>query len=106
MLPGYSPSNFEQCYLCPGNSRAAGAKNPNYDSTFCFLNDYSAVREQQPDYETKTSPNGNPNPAPRRPEEHQGKALTCLFKTLKLYFFVPRAFGAFAMLSHFLPNTT
>lgn len=34
----------EKCYLCPGNSRAGGeSQNPNYDSTFVFENDFSAL---------------------------------------------------------------
>jgi UDPglucose--hexose-1-phosphate uridylyltransferase len=32
------------CYLCPGNARANGAVNPPYDSTFVFVNDFSALR--------------------------------------------------------------
>jgi len=32
-----------ECYLCPGNSRAGGAVNPKYDSTFIFVNDYAAL---------------------------------------------------------------
>ena len=32
------------CYLCPGNSRAGGVRNPNYTSTFVFDNDYAALR--------------------------------------------------------------
>jgi UDPglucose--hexose-1-phosphate uridylyltransferase len=32
------------CYLCPGNTRANGAVNPDYDSTFVFVNDFSALR--------------------------------------------------------------
>ena len=31
------------CYLCPGNERAGGARNPNYPSTFVFDNDYPAL---------------------------------------------------------------
>lgn len=31
------------CYLCPGNSRANGVRNPRYDSTFVFINDFAAV---------------------------------------------------------------
>ncbi len=38
-LPEYDP----QCYLCPGNGRAAGDKNPEYKSTFVFDNDYPAL---------------------------------------------------------------
>jgi UDPglucose--hexose-1-phosphate uridylyltransferase len=32
-----------QCYLCPGNKRAGGATNPQYDSIFTFVNDYAAL---------------------------------------------------------------
>jgi UDPglucose--hexose-1-phosphate uridylyltransferase len=31
------------CYLCPGNTRAAGAVNPAYDGVFAFDNDYPAL---------------------------------------------------------------
>jgi UDPglucose--hexose-1-phosphate uridylyltransferase len=34
--------------LCPGNSRAAGAQNPNYESTFVFENDYAALMPATP----------------------------------------------------------
>src|SRR6266446_25929 len=37
--PGYD----ENCYLCPGNSRAGGAQNPEYASTFYFDNDFAAL---------------------------------------------------------------
>ena len=32
------------CYLCPGNSRAGGVRNPNYAETFVFENDFAALR--------------------------------------------------------------
>ena len=32
-----------ECYLCPGNRRAGGATNPEYDGVFSFVNDYSAL---------------------------------------------------------------
>ena len=38
--PAYDPT----CYLCPGNTRANGATNPRYDTTFVFVNDFSALR--------------------------------------------------------------
>jgi UDPglucose--hexose-1-phosphate uridylyltransferase len=38
--PVYDP----ECYLCPGNSRAGGVRNPNYTSTFVFENDFAALR--------------------------------------------------------------
>jgi UDPglucose--hexose-1-phosphate uridylyltransferase len=42
--PSYDPS----CYLCPGNERAGGARNPQYESTFIFDNDYPALLPQTP----------------------------------------------------------
>jgi UDPglucose--hexose-1-phosphate uridylyltransferase len=36
--PHYDP----QCYLCPGNVRANGERNPNYPATYVFTNDFSA----------------------------------------------------------------
>jgi UDPglucose--hexose-1-phosphate uridylyltransferase len=32
-----------ECYLCPGNQRARGARNPEYASTFVFDNDFPAL---------------------------------------------------------------
>ncbi|KAJ5123967.1 Galactose-1-phosphate uridyl transferase class I [Penicillium bovifimosum] len=46
-LPAHDPD----CYLCPGNKRAQGDTNPKYESTFVFVNDYSAVKEEQAAYE-------------------------------------------------------
>jgi UDPglucose--hexose-1-phosphate uridylyltransferase len=37
--PSYDPT----CYLCPGNRRASGARNPDYEDTFVFTNDYAAL---------------------------------------------------------------
>lgn len=31
------------CYLCPGNERTRGARNPSYTSTFAFDNDFPAL---------------------------------------------------------------
>jgi UDPglucose--hexose-1-phosphate uridylyltransferase len=38
--PRYDPS----CYLCPGNERAGGVRNPQYTSTFVFENDFAALK--------------------------------------------------------------
>jgi UDPglucose--hexose-1-phosphate uridylyltransferase len=38
-LPDYDPA----CYLCPGNERAGGARNPEYDATYVFTNDFPAL---------------------------------------------------------------
>ena len=31
------------CYLCPGNARAGGARNPSYTGPFAFTNDFAAL---------------------------------------------------------------
>jgi UDPglucose--hexose-1-phosphate uridylyltransferase len=38
--PTYDPT----CYLCPGNERAGGARNPKYETTFVFTNDFAALK--------------------------------------------------------------
>jgi UDPglucose--hexose-1-phosphate uridylyltransferase len=43
-IPLLSSSAYEPtCYLCPGNSRVGGAKNPNYRDVFSFSNDFPAL---------------------------------------------------------------
>jgi len=42
--PSYDP----QCYLCPGNERAGGVKNPHYDGTYVFKNDFAALLNDTP----------------------------------------------------------
>src|SRR4051812_15852973 len=51
-LPAYDPT----CYLCPGNERAGGHKNPPYTSTFVFDNDYAALIPDAPDLTPDPSP--------------------------------------------------
>src|SRR5437764_9957802 len=46
ILPDYDP----ECYLCPGNNRAQGDANPQYENTFIFDNDFAAVKIDQPEY--------------------------------------------------------
>ena len=41
--PSSIPQHDPSCYLCPGNTRAGGAQNPSYASTFVFTNDYPAL---------------------------------------------------------------
>src|SRR5215469_6294691 len=38
--PRYDPN----CYLCPGNERVGGVRNPSYQSTFVFDNDFAALK--------------------------------------------------------------
>ena len=40
--PEYDPA----CYLCPGNARSGGIRNPAYTSTFVFDNDFAALKPQ------------------------------------------------------------
>ena len=42
--PAYDPG----CYLCPGNARVGGARNPRYDGTFVFDNDHPCVGPDAP----------------------------------------------------------
>jgi len=42
--PEPRPAAYDpQCYLCPGNLRAGGVRNPDYKATFVFDNDYPAL---------------------------------------------------------------
>ena len=49
--PAYDPA----CYLCPGNVRANGEQNPDYDGTWWFPNDFAALLPE---------PSGSPIGAP------------------------------------------
>ncbi len=42
--PQYDPA----CYLCPGNERSGGARNPQYESTFVFTNDFASLLPDAP----------------------------------------------------------
>ena len=42
--PSYDPA----CYLCPGNRRAGGVRNPEYSSTYVFTNDFAALLPDTP----------------------------------------------------------
>jgi UDPglucose--hexose-1-phosphate uridylyltransferase len=50
--PQYDPT----CYLCPGNERAGGVKNPAYTGTFVFDNDFAALLPEE------VSPSGQVSP--------------------------------------------
>lgn len=43
-VPHYDP----QCYLCPGNARAGGRRNPEYTQTFAFENDFPVLAPDTP----------------------------------------------------------
>ena len=42
--PAYDPN----CYLCPGNARVGGVRNPQYQQTFVFQNDFAALKQDTP----------------------------------------------------------
>lgn len=49
--PDERPSHDPSCYLCPGNKRAGGEVNPDYDGTYVFTNDFAALLPDTPDGE-------------------------------------------------------
>ncbi len=44
-LPAHDPD----CFLCAGNTRAAGDKNPDYQGTYVFTNDFAALMTDTPE---------------------------------------------------------
>ncbi|MBN1901508.1 UDP-glucose--hexose-1-phosphate uridylyltransferase [Candidatus Sumerlaeota bacterium] len=50
--PAYDP----RCYLCPGNTRANGEKNPDYTGTYAFENDFRALLDNVPPEQKLESP--------------------------------------------------
>ena len=45
-LPEYDP----ECYLCAGNVRMNGEKNPDYKGSFVFENDFAALKQEPIDF--------------------------------------------------------
>lgn len=62
-VPAYLPD----CYLCPGNERVGGARNPDYGGVFVFDNDHPCVG---PDAPVELQP----PPAPYRNRRAEGVA--------------------------------
>ncbi len=55
-LPRYDPT----CYLCPGNTRVSGRRNPVYDGVFVFDNDHPCAGPEAPtDLESPSAPYRN-----------------------------------------------
>ncbi|MER5132838.1 galactose-1-phosphate uridylyltransferase [Serratia marcescens] len=44
MLPAHDPD----CFLCPGNARVTGDRNPDYRGTYVFTNDFAALMSDTP----------------------------------------------------------
>ncbi len=62
--PRYDPA----CYLCPGNERAGGARNPHYTATFVFDNDFAALKPEVP---------ADPPPSPAPPFRYEPEPGVC-----------------------------
>ena len=45
VLPAHDPD----CFLCAGNTRVTGDKNPDYTGTYVFTNDFAALMSDTPD---------------------------------------------------------
>jgi len=43
------PAHDPSCYLCAGNTRVNGEKNPDYAGTYVFTNDFAALMADTPD---------------------------------------------------------
>jgi UDPglucose--hexose-1-phosphate uridylyltransferase len=69
--PQYDP----KCYLCPGNERAGGARNPEYTGTFVFTNDFAAIL---------------PEPGPEPPETNPLMRRESVSGTSRVICFSPR----------------
>lgn len=52
ILPDHDPN----CYLCPGNTRANGLDNPDYNQGFVFDNDFAALKQEELFFENNTNP--------------------------------------------------
>ncbi len=59
----HRPEYDESCYLCPGNIRSGGQRNPDYSDTFVFTNDFPALLQDTEDFQTATEP---PRVRPKR----------------------------------------
>ncbi|MBN1560695.1 UDP-glucose--hexose-1-phosphate uridylyltransferase [candidate division KSB1 bacterium] len=46
--PDERPVHDPNCFLCPGNRRANGEVNPDYENTFVFTNDFAALLPDTP----------------------------------------------------------
>lgn len=45
-----APAYVEDCFLCPGNLRVTGERNPVYQRPFVFTNDFAALKADTPEY--------------------------------------------------------
>jgi UDPglucose--hexose-1-phosphate uridylyltransferase len=58
--PTETPPSFDPaCYMCPGNARAEGTRNPHYQGVFLFDNDYPALTAMT---DVSVTVDANPHP--------------------------------------------
>ena len=50
------PAHDPACYLCAGNLRVTGERNPDYRGTYVFTNDFAALTADAPDAPATTDP--------------------------------------------------
>ncbi len=50
VLGNQRPTFDPTCYLCPGNTRANGEINPNYEDVYIFDNDFAALQSDSKDF--------------------------------------------------------
>ena len=50
------PAHDPDCYLCAGNTRVNGEKNPDYTGTYVFTNDFAALMADTPQAAPSTDP--------------------------------------------------
>ncbi|MFT3847330.1 MAG: UDP-glucose--hexose-1-phosphate uridylyltransferase [Propionivibrio sp.] len=50
------PAHDPECYLCTGNKRVTGERNPEYADTFVFTNDFAALTVDAPDAPASANP--------------------------------------------------
>ena len=53
---GARPAHDPECYLCAGNRRVTGERNPDYRDTYVFPNDFAALSADAPDAPASTDP--------------------------------------------------
>ncbi|MDN5450746.1 MAG: galactose-1-phosphate uridylyltransferase, partial [Enterobacterales bacterium] len=50
------PQHDPDCFLCAGNTRVTGDKNPDYTGTYVFTNDFAALMPDTPDAPQNNDP--------------------------------------------------
>lgn len=64
--PAGRPQYDPKCYLCPGNARTSGEKNPDYAHTFVFQNDFAALLQNEESAPETSDCNGLVRRTPER----------------------------------------